>query len=305
MALVRGPTKGTHLIVVMGASGSPGGALLARLLTLGVPCRALSRNPNRLRATEHSTAVEIRCADAADPASLRAAFQGATQLFLAMTNSPAQVELETRTIEIAAERGVEHIVKLSAPAVAPDSPVAVARWHHAIEEVLRATGLTQTILRPYAFMQKLLLLAAEVASRRTIVGAMGEAPCNYIDCRDIAEVAAAALTRPEIAGGTYLLTGSRTHSYPQLAALLTSMLNTPVRYTDLSPADFHQHLTEQSGLPPWLATHITEIQQLAIAQPEHPTDTVARILGKTPRTLESFLAENLGTFRNLSAERPR
>lgn len=290
------------MIVVMGAAGSTGNALLTHLLDLGMPCRGLSRDPHRLRAMAHLPAVEIRYADAADPASLRTAFHGATQLFLTMTNSPDQVELETRTIEIAVERGIRHIVKLSAPAVVSDSPVAVSRWHHAIEEVLRATDVTQTILRPYAFMQKLLLLAPEVATRRTIVGAMGETAGNYIDCRDIAEVAAAALTRPEIAGGTYILTGAETYSYPQLAALLASLLNTSIRYTDLSPADFFRHLTEQSGLPPWLATHITEIQQLAIAQPEHPTDTVAQILGKPPRTLESFLVENRETFRNLPAE---
>ncbi|MFD6162368.1 NAD(P)H-binding protein [Nocardia sp. NPDC060256] len=293
------------MIVVMGATGATGNALLTRLLALGVPCRALSRNPDRLHANGYSPAAEIRYADAADPASLRAAFQGATQLFLTMTNSPAQVELETRTIETAAACGIEHIVKLSAPAVAANSPVTVARWHYAIEEALRTTDLTRTILRPYAFMQKLLLLGPQVATQGTITGTMGEAACNYVDCRDIADVAAAALTRDEIAGGTYLLTESQTYSYPQLTALLTSILNTPIRYIDLSPTDFRQHLTENSGLPPWLADHITEIQQLAIARPEHPTDTVSTILGKPPRTLEVFLTENLDTFRHLPVEASR
>ncbi|MFI6166337.1 NAD(P)H-binding protein [Nocardia sp. NPDC051052] len=287
------------MIVVMGATGATGNALLTRLLDLGVPCRALSRTPDRLRAMEYPPEAEIRYADATNLAALRSAFHGATQLFLAMTNSPAQVELETRTIETAAACGIEHIVKLSAPAVASNSPVTVARWHYAIEEVLRATDLTHTILRPYAFMQKLLLLGPQVATQGTIFGTMCESPCNYIDCRDIADVAAAALTRAEIAGGTYLLTGAHTYSYPQLAARLSSMLNTAIHYTDLSSTDFHQHLTEQSGLPTWLANHIIEIQQLAIAQPEHPTDTVAHILGKPPRTLESFLTENLDTFRHL------
>ncbi|WP_067813315.1 NAD(P)H-binding protein [Nocardia inohanensis] len=282
------------MIAVMGATGAVGNALLTRLLELGLPCRALSREPDRLRHLAHR--ADIRYADAADPAALRAAFDGATQLFLTMSNSPAQIELETRAIEIAAVSGIEHVVKLSAPAVAADSPVAVARWHHAIEEVLRASCLAHTILRPYAFMQKLLLLGPEVAAQHTIVGAMGAAPCNYIDCRDIADVAAAALTRAEIAGGAYILTGSQTYSYPRLAALLSSLLGTPIRYLDLSPADFRRHLTERPGLPAWLADHIVEIQQLTIARPEHPTGTVARVLGRPPRTLESFLAENLGSF---------
>lgn len=286
------------MIVVMGAAGATGNALVHRLTTAGIHCRALSRDPDRLRANMNAVnTVDVRYADATDPASLRAAFEGASQLFLTMTNSPAQIELETRVIAIAAESGIAHIVKLSAPTAREDSPVAIARWHHAIEETLRNSGLEHTILRPYAFMQKLLLLTPQIAERGVIVGTMGAAACNYIDCRDIADVAAAALTRSEIAGGTYTLTGSATYSYPRLAALLSRLLDTHVRYVDLPPAEFRAQLIERSGFPGWLADHITEIQQLAVAYPEHPNDTVAHILGRAPRSLESFLAEHVNTFR--------
>ncbi len=241
--------------------------------------------------------VEIRPGDAGDPASLRAAFEGATQLFLTMANSPAQVELETRAIAAAADSGIEHVVKLSAPGAGPDSPVAVARWHHTIEETLRASGLRHTVLRPYAFMQKLLHLGPAVATQGVLPAAMGTAACNYIDCRDIADVAAEALTRPELAGHTYTLTGSRTFSYPQLADLLSSLLGRRLRYVDLPPHLLHRDLVDRAGMPDWLAAHVVEIQQLAVAQPEEPTDTVARLLGRQPRELESFLAENLAHFR--------
>lgn len=291
------------MIVVMGATGTTGNALVDRLAALQVPCRALTREPDRLRGSGNAAScVEVRYADATDPASLHTAFEGASQLFLTMVNRPDQVELETRAIEIAAAGGVEHIVKLSAPAAEPDSPVAISRWHYAIEEVLRGSGLTHTILRPYAFMQKLLLLAPQVTARAVIVGTMGEAACNYIDCRDIADVAAAALTRPKIAGGTYTLTGRETYSYPRLAAVLSTVLDTTVRYVDLPPADFRDQLAERSGMPGWLADHVTEIQRMAIARPEHPTDTVAEILGRPPRSLESFLTENLNAFRHTTTE---
>ncbi|WP_433664411.1 NmrA family NAD(P)-binding protein [Nocardia sp. CA-128927] len=288
------------MIVILGATGATGSALLARLVALGAPCRALTRTPDRLRDTlaEMScTQVEVRHVDATDPASLRAAFAGGTQLFLTMTNSPAQIELESRAITIAADSGIEHIVKLSAPTASPDSSVAVARWHHAIEEVLRGTGVPHTLLRPYAFMQKLSHLAPAVAAQDVIVGAMGDTACNYIDCRDIGDVAAEAFTRPEIAGHTYTLTGARTFNYPELAALLSALLDRHIRYIDVPPAAFRQTNIERAGMPDWLADHIMEIQQLAVTHPEQPTDTVARILGRAPRTMESFLTEHLDIFR--------
>ncbi|WP_223198467.1 SDR family oxidoreductase [Solihabitans fulvus] len=280
----------------MGATGPTGGALLDRLVALGVPSRALSRDPDRIRA-RFGDQTEARRADATEPDSLRAAFTGASQLFLTMVNSPAQVDIETRAIRIAVEAGVEHIVKLSAPNPAPDSPVAIARWHHAIEEVLRGSGVTHTELRPYAFMQKLVHLAPAVAARGVIHGAMRDAACNYIDCRDIGDVAAAALTRPEVAGGAYTLTGSRAVSYPELADLLSTLLDRRIRYVDLPPDQLRRDLVEHAGMPGWLAAHLVEIQQLAVDHLEEPTDTVARLLGRPPRTLEDFLRENLGHFR--------
>ncbi|MET8753962.1 NmrA family NAD(P)-binding protein [Streptomyces sp. NPDC004667] len=283
----------------MGATGATGNALLHRLLALGAPVRALTRTPHRPlpgMTGAHQPPVEVQYADAADPRSLRTAFEGADQLFLAMANGPAQVELETRVIDTATRAGIGHIVKISAPAAEPDSPVAVSRGHHAVEEHLRASGPTHTILRPYAFMQNLLRLAPTVA-RGIILGTTGDAPCNHIDVRDIGDVAAAALTRPDIAGGTYVLTGPEAVTYSELAARLTVLTGNHIRYVNLARDEMREDLVRRAHMPTWLADHVTEIQQLAVTRPETPTGTVAEILGRPPRTLDAFLREHRAHFR--------
>ncbi|GAA2798718.1 NAD(P)H-binding protein [Kitasatospora paracochleata] len=297
------------MIVIMGAAGATGGATLHSLAALGVPTRALSRDPGRLAATL-ATALdrpardrlaparpEIRPADAADAQSLRAAFHGARQLFLTMANGPHQVRYELNAIEAAVDCGVEHIVKVSAPAAEPDSPVAVSRGHHLVEERLRSSGIPTTVLRPYAFMQKLLLLAPGIAAAGVVHSAMGTARCNYVDVRDIGDAAAAVLTRPELSGGTYPLTGGRAYSHPELTALLGELLGRPIHCVDLGPSELHAHLTTRAGMPDWLATHVVEIQQLARVRRETPDDTLHRLTGRAPRTLEAFLTENLHRFR--------
>lgn len=286
------------MIVVMGATGATGNALLHSLLALGAPVRALTRTPHAPIpgiGGARGARPEVRYADAADPDSLRTAFEGASRLFLTMANGPAQVELETRAVDMAAHAGVEHVVKISAPAAEPDSPVAVSRGHHAVEQHLRALGLSHTVLRPCAFMQNLLRLAPGVA-QGAILGAMGEAPCNYIDCRDIADVAAAALTRPDIAGGTYALTGPEAVTHGELARRISILTGHRIRYVNLAPDELRDHLVRSARMPAWLADHVTEIQQLAVARPEHPNDTVSRILGRPPRTLDAFLHEHRDNF---------
>ncbi|MFJ6619757.1 NmrA family NAD(P)-binding protein [Kitasatospora sp. NPDC091335] len=286
------------MIVIMGATGATGGATLRSLTALGVPSRALGRDPARLAATldERTLAgTTPHAADAADPASLREAFRGARQLLLTMANGPHQVQYELNAIEAALDCGVEHIVKISAPAAEPDSPVAVSRGHHLIEQRLRSSGVTTTVLRPYAFMQKLLLLAPGIAAG-VMHGAMGQARCNYVDARDIGDAAAEVLTRPGPAGGTYPLTGGRAYSHPELTALLGELLGRPVRYLDLSPSELHAHLVGRAGMPHWLAAHVVEIQQLAVVREEAPDDAFHRLTGRAPRTLEAFLGEHLHLF---------
>ncbi|MER7730217.1 NmrA family NAD(P)-binding protein [Streptomyces erythrochromogenes] len=283
----------------MGATGATGNALLHRLLALGAPVRALTRTPHRPIpgvTDAHRPALEVRYADAADPDALRAAFEGASRLFLTMANGPAQVELETRAVDIAAQAGIGHVVKVSAPAAEPDSPVAVSRGHHAVEEHLRGLGLSHTVLRPYAFMQNLLRLAPAVA-RGVLVGAMGEAPCNYVDCRDVGDVAAAVLTGPAVADGVHVLTGPEAVSHPELAHRIGVLTGHRIRYVDLAPDELRDHLVRQARMPAWLADHVTEIQQLAVARPEYPTDGIARVLGRPPRTLDAFLHEHRDRFR--------
>ncbi|MEE1737699.1 NAD(P)H-binding protein [Streptomyces sp. BE147] len=284
------------MITIMGATGTTGGALLRRLIELDVPCRAVSRTPDRLRAAmSGEERVEIVGADAADPRALRTAFEGSSQLFLAMANSPHQVALEINAIDAAAACGVRHLVKLSSPAVEPDSTVAISRGHWRVEAHLAATGMVPTLLRPYGFMQNLLLNAPAVAEG-VLVGAMRDVPCNYIDVRDIADVAAETLLRPGLGGATYTLTGPQAFSHPELALLLTERTGRPVRCVDLSPDDFHGHLVRTAHMPDWLASHVVEIQQLAIARPESPNDTVETVLGRPARTLDAFLREHLAMF---------
>ncbi|MFI6639131.1 NmrA family NAD(P)-binding protein [Streptomyces sp. NPDC050504] len=284
------------MITIIGGTGATGSALLRRLVELEVPCRAVSRTPDQLRsAIGTDTPVEVVGADAADPQTLRDALKGTAQLFLAMANSPRQAELESNVIDAAAHCGTRHVVKLSAPAAEPASPVAISRSHWQVEEHLARTGMTATLLRPYAFMQKLLLNAPAIAEG-ALIGAMREAPCNYVDVRDIADVAAETLLRPGLAGATHTLTGPQAFSHPELARLLGELTCRPVRYIDLPPDAFRSHLLSTAHMPPWLASHVVEIQQLAITRPESPDDTIETVLGRPARTLHAFLREHLHTF---------
>ncbi|MFD3449032.1 SDR family oxidoreductase [Microbacteriaceae bacterium 4G12] len=288
------------MIVMIGATGTIGSALLKRLVEKGIPVRAVSRDLEKLRKQIEDldqALIEVASADANNQESLRRAFTGASQLFLAMSNSPRQIEMETSIIRIATEVGIRHIVKISSPAFNEKAPVAVAGWHHEIERALSESNIMHTVLRPYAFMQNILRFAPTIITQDAFYGSMGDVACNFIDCRDIADVAAEALTNHKVAGKVYTLTSSEVFSYPQIASKLSVLLGRTIRYINIDPQVLRRNLIEHEHMPPWLANHVVEIQAMSMILPERPTNTVKQLLGREPRRLEDFLCEYVETFR--------
>ncbi|GAA2986128.1 NAD(P)H-binding protein [Actinokineospora diospyrosa] len=272
------------MILVIGGTGTTGRAVLHTLHGRGLPTRALVR-----AASDLPPSVEQVIGDAADPGALRAVLTGVSGVFLAMGNGPRQEEVELGVVAETARARVEHLVKLSAPGPA-DSPVAIARLHHRVEDAVRATGIAHTFLRPYAFFQNLLFHAGRIRATGSFPATTGDTPLNMVDARDVAEVAVAALI--DNPGGTHLLTGPEAISYPDIAARLTAA-GRPTRCVTVSPEQLRADLR---GAPNWLIDHVLEIQRLATTHPEHPNDTVARLLGHPPRLLDDFLREHAPAF---------
>ncbi|PPK62367.1 NAD(P)H-binding protein [Actinokineospora auranticolor] len=271
------------MIVVIGGTGTTGRAVLRGLRAQGVPTRALVRTPTDLPG------VEQVIGDAADPGAVRAALTGAAGLFLAMGNGPRQEAIELGVVDEAARARVGHLVKLSAPGP-ENSPVAVARLHHRVEEAVRSWGITHTFLRPYAFFQNLLFHADRIRATGWFPTTTGDTRLNMVDARDVADVAVNALTFG--ATGTHVLTGPEAVSYPEVAAKLTAA-GRPTRCVNITPDELRADLR---GAPDWLVNHVLEIQHLSTTHPEHPNDTVSRLLGRPPRSLDNFLHEHAPAF---------
>jgi hypothetical protein len=84
---------------------------------------------------------------------------------------------------------------------------------------------------------------------------------------------------------------------PQIASKLSALLARPIRYINMDPQVLLRNLIEHGHMPPWLANHVVEIQTMSTVVPERPTDTVKRLLGREPRTLDVFLHEYAENFQ--------
>jgi uncharacterized protein YbjT (DUF2867 family) len=240
--------------------------------------------------------VELVQGAAGDRTALVAALAGVDKVYLALGGIQDQETLEKGVIDAAAAAGVGRIVKISVAGAAPDAIVALARWHHAIEEHLAASGVPATVLRPNFFMQNYLGSAGTIAGEGKIYGNSGTGATSMIDDRDIADVVVAALTQDGHTGQTYALTGAAALTQDEAAAQIGAAIGKPVEYVNLADDQFKGALLGM-GLPEWL---VDDFIALGVVQQNGwaaaVTDDVNRVLGRAPRTFAQFASEFAGTF---------
>jgi uncharacterized protein YbjT (DUF2867 family) len=288
------------LIAVLGCTGTVGSEVMRQLADERCAVRGvLRRLPGSypVPQQEHPARVSYVLADYASEEQLQRAFSGADALFLLVGTNPDQVHIESLAINAAMRADVRRIIKISAPLVAAPAHVEVANWHRAIEEKLATSGLEYCNLRPYAFMQNWLRNTQPIQYTRTIFGSAGDAPRNYVDCRDVAAVATSLLLSAQPPSAPALtLTGPESISNGEMAARLSRVTGLPIRYTNLSREEHYQMLRSRARLPHWLATHIVELEELALRVPEVTTSTLAAYTGRYPRTMDEFLHEQRSAF---------
>lgn len=277
-------------VMVTGATGTVGRHVVRGLADRGRTVVAATRDPE---AANRELGVPSRRFDFHDPATY-SAFDEADVLFL--VRPPAITRVWTSifpALDAARERGVRHIVVLSVLG-AGENPFVPHRW---IEEKVKrlsrpgasGEGPTWTILRPSFFLQNLCTThRAEIRERDEIFVPAGTGRTSFIDARDVAAAGVAALTEDAHAGRAYALTGPDAHTYGEVAAILTDVLDRPIRYTDPSIAAFIRRQRREGRPWPFVLVMAGIYLTARFGLAARVTDDLQRLLERTPRTVRDF-----------------
>jgi uncharacterized protein YbjT (DUF2867 family) len=284
------------MILVTGASGRTGAALVRLLTARGAPVRALVRDAAKGVPLEQLGA-EVVVGDFLDPASLERAVERARKVYLCTPPDQRKLELEANLIDAAGGAGVEHVVKMSSIGASRDSPMALLRWHRELEEHLEASGMAYTHLRPHYFMQNTPRLAPLIQHDRRFSLPMGDGRISIVDTRDVAAVAAVALTEDGHEGKTYVVTGPEPLSYGDIAEKIGAAIGSRVRYVAVSAEEGHRQMLE-IGIPAWIAEELVRLYTLFSDDTfSFVTDVVATVGRVEPRTYDDFAKEYAHVFR--------
>jgi uncharacterized protein YbjT (DUF2867 family) len=288
------------MILITGASGTVGRAVLEEVGEIGKPIKAMYRNAEDARKAKPG--IPIVQADFADRNSLKQALQRIETVFLVCSPVPQLVELENNMIDASKENGVRHIV-LNSALGAGDCLKSFPSWHRKVEDKLQASGLGYTILRPNGFMQNIVTYnAPSIRAQGAFYAAMGDAKTSLIDVRDVALAAAKVLSAPaHHAGTTYELNGPEALSNEEVAARISRATGQTVRYVDI-PEEAQRKSMLDMGMPAWQVTALLDLQEYYVSgKCGALTDVLPKLLGRAPNTLDLFLREFRDSFRGQAA----
>ena len=284
------------MILITGATGNVGTELARLLSTQGVPFRTMVRSPEAAQKIEALAGAELVAGDFSAPEIVARALTGIERAFL-LTPSSEQAEAQQSSFVDTARRvGVRHVIKLSQWAADASSPVRFLRYHAVIEQAIRSSGLAFTFLRPNLFMQGLLGFRDSIVREGRFYAAAGEARISAVDVRDIAAVAAEALTGPGHEGHTYDITGPEALSHAEMADRLSTALGRHIEYIDAPSADMRQALLGV-GFPTWQADGLIEdYEHYRRGEASDVTSTVQEITGQAARSFAQFARDYAPAF---------
>jgi uncharacterized protein YbjT (DUF2867 family) len=223
------------VIVVTGAGGSTGAAVVRALWSRGEQVRALvgSSVP---RPELTALSADVVATDLTDPAAVEPLLAGADALYLIWPNfDPREAAGAVGLLDAARRAGVPRVVYHSVL-----RPQARAMPHHAakdrVEEALDTSGLTWRVLQPCAYADNLHGQFAAVAATGTFRSPWGLTGAqSLVDLRDVADAAAVLLTEDGLDGGTFEAVGPEPLTAPRIADLLGEWLGREVRAVDAIP----------------------------------------------------------------------
>jgi len=272
------------MIVVFGATGTIGKPLVDALVAKGADLRAVTGNPENLPSLEAKGCAAV-VADFDDQDALVRACEGATKVFLV---TPADLNMrrwKANVIDAAVKAGVKHMVMSTGLGASPKARLTFGLWHSESQELLKSSGMDWTLIQPTYFMQNLLWQADSIAKGEYLDDLGG--PVSWVDARDIADVAAVALTSEGHAGKAYGLTGPQPVSPEEIAALLGN-----ITIRQRTPDDSRTAMIS-AGMNPIVTGAMVELSALAPKGYLAGVETsVQNILNRPARNFAGFITED-------------
>lgn len=289
-------------ILVTGATGKTGGAVVKQLLDKGFPVRAVVRTLDGRAEALRRAGAEVAVADLFDPDQLLGAMRGTRRAYYMNPFHPHSLQSAVAFAVSAREAGLESIVQLSQWTSHRNHPVNLTRQTWLIDKLFAdLAGIAHTVVNPGMFADNFLRTIDFAALLGIYPVLSGDALAAPVSNEDIARAAVAVLEDPaRHAGKTYRPTGPELLSAKQMAGVIATVVGHRVIPVPL-PYPLFLKVARQQGVDPLMASvfvryvggdmkagvfefegGVTDVLEQLTGQPAEPFETTARRYAAMP-----------------------
>jgi uncharacterized protein YbjT (DUF2867 family) len=279
-------------ILVIGATGAVGRAVVGELAARGAAVRALTHTAG---LADPPAGVEVVRGDLTEPASLEPALTGVEAVFLLW---PSPVTATAPAVVTAIGRHARRVVYLSSMSVrdgggAQADPISAS--HAELERLIESAGPEWTFLRAGGFATNTLAWADDVRAGDVVRAPYGAMARSLIHERDIAAVAARALTEDGHAGVRHVLTGPEAITQVEQVRLIGEAVGRPLRFEQMPPSRARRQMLDR-GWPASVADAVLGAWAAMTREPEPVTGTVEKVTGTPARTFGRWARDHAADF---------
>ena len=284
-------------VLVTGATGQIGSEVVSQLRATGCWIRAMSRHP---RSANLPPDVDIVAGDLTAPDTLDACLDGIGSVFLVWSAPLAAAAPAVERIAAHARQ----VVLLTSPHRTPhpffQQPNALRAVHAGIEELIEASGLRWTFLRPGPFAINCRnWWAPQLRNGDVVRWFYGDAATAPVHERDIAAVAVRALCDEGHAGREYVLTGPASLTQREQVQIIGDVAGRPLRFEELSRESAREHMLGMK-FPPAAADMLLSAYATAVGRPALVTAAVLEVTGAPARSFRDWAIDHTGDFARSS-----
>jgi NAD(P)H dehydrogenase (quinone) len=279
-------------ILVTGATGKTGGAVVDQLVAKGFPVRAVIRSRDARSKRLERLGVETVFADPFDADQLLAAMRGTQRAYYLPVFDPYMVQASTAFAIAAREAKLEAIVQMGQWLSHRAHPALMTRQTWLTDRLLaQVPGVGHTILNPGMFADNFLRVIDFAALLGIFPVLTGEGRAAPVSNEDMARVAAAVLADPRgHEGQTYRPTGPVLLSGQDMATEVAKVLGRRVRAVNLPFWVFRKVARQQRINPLEISGfrfYVEEMKRGTFALAGGVTDVVAELTGTPAESFET------------------
>jgi uncharacterized protein YbjT (DUF2867 family) len=282
-------------VIILGATGNIGTAVLKNLQGRNVEVFAGVQSEKHFEKVTQYGANPI-IVNFQNQESLNEALKGKDRVFLVtplMQNPEAVTEMVINASKL---NGVKHLVRSTASGADSNGQIQMARWAGLSEDLIKASNLNYTIVRPFSFLQNMVNFHSQtIRNYNGFYLPVGDAKTSLLDINNLGEVVAVSLTSDDHFGKTYELSGL-TYTNEELAEKLSTVVGRKISYIDV-PEEKAKESMLTNQMPEWMVNAMMELNYITKqGWTAGYSDDYKNITGKEYTSAQTFFENNKTAF---------